>query len=81
LFQTKAIRVEKPAMKRTTKAAVFQAAKAKVGTTMRAVSINQPQGPSLIPKKNKPFTQDCHCRQRTLSQQFLRQRYRLPVAA
>jgi hypothetical protein len=37
-----AIRVEKPAMKRATKTAVFQATKAKVGTAVRTLSINQP---------------------------------------
>jgi hypothetical protein len=81
LFQTMAIRIEKPAMKRATEAAVFQTAKAKVCPAVRAVSINQSQGSLLIAKKNKPFTQDCYCRQRTISDQFLRQRYRLPVTA
>src|ERR1700744_4117392 len=71
--------VEQPAVKGTTKSAIFQTAEGKVGTAMGAMPVDQAVAALLVAKQHQVLAEQFYRFDRARSLQLVDQRRRLPV--
>ena len=85
-FETAALDIELPAVKRTAQAIVFITTERKVGVAMRTVAVQQPKAARSVAKQDQVLTEQAHRlhgskRHRRVERriEFIQQGHRLPV--